>query len=81
MIQKGVDKHREAVTDLQQKVQELLDNNKDAKKSKGAQQQYQRLKFNNADLKLRFDAVSFHYFVKCMVISSKEYFWNRYYSK
>ena len=58
MMQQGVDKHKEPVTELQQQVQELLDNNKDAKKGKGAQQQYQRLKFNNSDLKLRFDAVS-----------------------
>lgn len=69
MLQKGVDKHKDPVNQLLQDAQELLDNNKDAKKDKGALQQYQRLKFNNSDLKLRFDAVSYFVFVgfNCLV--------------
>ena len=40
-------------------AQQLLDaNNNDAPKDRGAQQQYQRLKFNTNDLKVRLQAVS-----------------------
>ena len=53
-----MEKQKNPINHLLQTAQELIDNNKDVKKDKGALQQYQRLKFNNSDLKLRFDAVS-----------------------
>ena len=47
--------HAHTVAD---RAQELLDSNNNTPKDKGAQQQYQRLKFNTSDLKLRLQGVS-----------------------
>ena len=48
------------VHDLLAQAQSLLENNKDtAKRDPGTQQQYQRLRFNTSDLKVRFNNVSF----------------------
>ena len=57
-LKKGMDAKKESVERLLQRAQELLENNKDAKKDTGSQQQYQRLRFNTSDLKVRSDAVS-----------------------
>ena len=47
------------VHELLAQAQSLLENNKDtAKRDPGTQQQYQRLRFNTSDLKVRFNNVS-----------------------
>ncbi len=49
------------VTELLAQAQRLLEDNRDAaKRDPGTQQQYQRLRFNTSDLKVRFNNVSVH---------------------
>ena len=52
-----VDDNKAAVTDTVEHAQQLLDNNREVTRDAGEEQQYQRLRFNTSDLKVRFEGV------------------------
>ena len=56
-IQATVDDHKAGVSGTVEHAQQLLDNNREVTRDTGEEQQYQRLRFNTSDLKVRFEGV------------------------
>ena len=63
-LQSKCRQHQDSIKKTLGSAQSLLERNKDVTRKPGEQQQYQRLRFNTSDLKVRFEAVSSAHFDK-----------------
>lgn len=58
VLQEDIQNHEDDVKLSIQQAEDLIDNNRGVEKKNDGAQQLQKLKFNTADLKVRFDDVS-----------------------